>query len=126
MPSPSGNASHISQSWLDLVGRAGDDDGHEVGAATRAIRVRCAPSVPSRRMASSTTRPRTCLRVVQRGDPGGDVAQRAFGLGASGEGDLRASQLLDEPGVGDGDGGLLGQRPEERGVERVERVRRCG
>ena len=35
-------------------------------------------------------------------------------------------ELLDEPGVGDGDGGLLGEAAEDRGVEVVEGVRLGG
>ena len=59
--------------------------------------------------------------VGQGGDPGGDVAQRPFGLGAAGERRLRALQLVDEARVGDRDGGLLGEAAEDRRVERRRR-----
>ena len=60
--------------------------------------------------------------LAQGGDAGGDVAQRAFGLGAPRDRLPRALQLLDEPGVGDGDGGLVGEAAEDRLVDRVEGV----
>ena len=55
-------------------------------------------------------------------DPGGDVAQRAFRLGAERDRLSRSFQLLDQPGVGDGDGGLVGQAAEDGLVDRVEGV----
>ena len=60
--------------------------------------------------------------IAQRGDPGGDVAQRAFPLRARLEGGLGSLQLLDEAGVRHGDRGLVGQ--DARGGRR--RRRRTG
>ena len=59
---------------------------------------------------------------AEGGDPGGDVAQGSLGVGASGEGGLRAFELLDQTGIGDGDGGLVGKTAEDRGVDVVEGV----
>ena len=60
--------------------------------------------------------------LAQGRDPCGDVAQRAFRLGAERDRLPRAFQLLDQPGVGDRDRGLVGQAAEDRLVDRVERV----
>ena len=62
------------------------------------------------------------VRVAQGGDAGRDVAQRALGLGPAGEGLARALELVDEPGVGDGDRGLLGEAAQHRGIELVEGI----
>ena len=55
-------------------------------------------------------------RVAQRGDARGDLAQGLLGLGAASESGARAVELVDEPGAGDGDGGLGGDRVEDVGV----------
>ena len=60
--------------------------------------------------------------VGQGRDPRRDVAQRPFRLGPALEGHPGALQLLDEPRVGDGDGGLFGEAAQHRGVEVVEGV----
>ena len=62
------------------------------------------------------------LGLAQRGDPGGDVAQRALRLGAPGDRRLRSLELLDEARVGDRDRGLVGEAAEDRRVDLVERV----
>ena len=49
------------------------------------------------------------LLVAHRADPGGDLAQRPLGIGRLGEVGLGAGQLVDEPGVRDGDGRLAGE-----------------
>ena len=61
--------------------------------------------------------------VGQGGDPRRDVAQRSFGLGPAGQGHPGALELVDETGIRDGDGGLLGETAEHRRVEVVEGVR---
>ena len=60
--------------------------------------------------------------LAQGGDPGGDVAQRPLRLGARATRGLRPLELLDEAGVGDRDGGLVGQAAEDRLVDVVEGV----
>ena len=54
---------------------------------------------------------------------GRDLAQRPLGVGPPG--DLRPGSLerLDQPGVGDGDRGLVGQRAEQGRAGGIERVR---
>ena len=86
------------------------------------IRVRWAPSVPSRRLRLLDDPFEDDLGLAQRGDPGGDVAQRPLGLGAPRDGGLRSLELLDQARVGDRDGGLVGESAEDRGVDVVERV----
>ena len=56
--------------------------------------------------------------VVRRADPAGDLAQRPLGVGGPGELPARARELLDQPGVGDRDGGLAGERPDQAAVGR--------
>ena len=60
--------------------------------------------------------------LAQGGDPGRDVAQRTFRVGASGDGRLRPLELLDQAGVRDRDGRLVGEPAEDRGVDVVEGV----
>ena len=62
------------------------------------------------------------LLVAHRADPGGDLAQRPLGVGGLGEVGLGAGQLVDEPGVRDGDGGLARERPDEADIGLVEGV----
>jgi hypothetical protein len=62
------------------------------------------------------------LGLAQGGDPGRDVAERPFRVGALGDGRLRALELLDQPGVRDRDGSLVGKAAEDRGVDVVEGV----
>ena len=63
------------------------------------------------------------LGLAQRGDPGRDVAQRAFGLGAQGDRPPRALELLDQARVGDRDRGLVGEAAEDRLVDRSNACR---
>ena len=58
---------------------------------------------------------------MRRAHPTGDLAQCPLGVGGPGEVAARPVELLDEPGVGDGDGGLAGQRADEAGVGLGER-----
>ena len=101
---------------------AGDDDRDEVRAVVahpgevRAVRAEQAPGLLDDAVEDD-------LRLAQRGDPGGDVAQRTLRLGAAGDGRLRALELLDEAGVGDRDRGLVGEAAEDRRVDVVEGVR---
>ena len=60
--------------------------------------------------------------VAHRADPGGDLAQRPLGIGGPGQVGAGLGQLTDEPGIGDGDGGLAGQGADEVGIGVVERV----
>ena len=60
------------------------------------------------------------VRVAQGGDPGRDLAQRALVIGQSGELAPRDVEVVDEPGVGDGDGRLGGEAPDEVGVALAE------
>ena len=60
-------------------------------------------------------------RSADGGDPGGDLAQRLLGLGATLDDRARARQLLDQAGVPDGDRGL---RREARSGPRRRRRRR--
>ena len=55
--------------------------------------------------------------------PRGDVAQRPLRVRAAGDGPAGLLQLLDEPGVGDRDGGLVGETAEDGLVDGVEGVR---
>ena len=63
------------------------------------------------------------VRVRQRRDPGRDVPERPLGLGPASEGHSGPLQLVDQPGVRDRDGRLLGQASEHGRVEVVEGVR---
>ena len=54
--------------------------------------------------------------VVRRAHPAGDLAQRALGVGGPGQLLAGASQLLDQAGVGDRDGGLAGEGPDQARV----------
>jgi hypothetical protein len=51
--------------------------------------------------------------IPDRGDPGGDLAQRLFGSGPPPDLLARAGEGLDEPGVLDRDRGLVGERLDE-------------
>ena len=86
------------------------------------IRVRCAPSRAEQALRLLDDPVEDDLGLAQGGDPGGDVAQRPLRVGPPGDGRLRALELLDEPGVGDGDGRLVGEAAEDRGVDVVEGV----
>ena len=61
--------------------------------------------------------------VAHRADPGGDLAQGPLSVGGPREIGPRGRQLVDETGVGHGDGGLAGQRADESPVGRGERRR---
>ena len=114
---------HPQQPGLGLrVAAAGDHDRDEVGAVVahpgqvRAVRAEQPPGLLDDPVEDD-------LGLAQGGDPGGDVAQRPLRVGAAGDGRLRALELLDEPGVGDRDRGLVGEAAEDRGVDVVEGVR---
>ena len=64
--------------------------------------------------------------VVHRADLRHDLAQRPFGLGRAREGRSRRRQLLDQAGVGDGDGRLAAKCPDQGRVLVVERVGQDG
>ena len=116
-----------SQSRVDLVGRAGHDDRDEVRPSTRAIRVRWAPSVAEQAHGVLDDPAEDLVRVVQRGDPGGDVAQRALGLGAAARGPsatARSSSM--SRALVMAMAACSASAAEDRGVEGVERVRRRG
>ncbi len=66
------------------------------------------------------------LGVAQGRDVGGDLAQRSLGVGLAAEFCPRAIKLLDEPGVRHRDGRLSGQRLDDPGVVRAERIRLAG
>ena len=79
--------------------------------------------MPSSRLASSTTRSRmtsgsrrAAIRAVMSRSDRSVSARWATAR-------LRPLQLLDEPGVGDRDGRLVGEAAEDRRVDLVERVR---
>ena len=126
IPPPSGNRMPISHCARRVVGAAGRP---RPGRGSR----RRAPSgsggrrrVASRRLASSTTRSRTssgsvraAIRAVMSRSDRSVSARRASAASGS-------LQLVDQARVGDGDGGLLGETAEDRGVEVVERVRLGG
>jgi len=54
--------------------------------------------------------------VAHRADLGRDPAQGPFRLGGAGQFAARCRQLVDEPGVGQGDGRLVGDDREETGI----------
>ena len=60
-------------------------------------------------------------RVAQRGDGGGDLSERALSLDTVGELTCRDLGLGVQPRVGEDDGGLVGQQPEQLGIIGVER-----
>ena len=99
-----------------------DDDRDEVGPVLAPCgsggRRRCRAGA----RASSTTRREDHVGLAQGGDPRGDVAQGALRVGAPGDGGLGSLELVDQPGVGDGDRGLVGQPAEDRLVDLVEGV----
>ena len=64
------------------------------------------------------------LLVVRRAHPAGDLAQRPLGVGGPRQLAARMVELLDQPRVGDGDGGLTGECPDEAGVRLAERSER--
>ena len=55
-------------------------------------------------------------RLADRGDPGGDLAQRLLRLGASLDDRARAGELLDQARVADRDRGLGGERGQDLAV----------
>ena len=57
------------------------------------------------------------IRVGQRGDARGDVAQRPLGLCTTCEGALRALELVDQARVGDRDGRLFRETAEHGDVD---------
>ena len=61
--------------------------------------------------------------VAQGGDPGRDLAQRPLVLGQPGQLAPRDVEVVDEPGVGDRDGRLGREAPDEVGVALAEGVR---
>ena len=65
-------------------------------------------------------------RVVDGRDAGRDLAQRPFGVGPPGDVLARHLELVDEPGVRQGDGRLLGDGEEQLAVGRAERVGAAG
>ena len=103
------------------VGRAGDDDRDEIGPVlaepgqVRAVGAEQAPGLLDDPVEDD-------VGLAEGGDPGGDVAQGPLGVGPPGDGRLRLLELLDQAGVGDGDGRLVGQPAEDRLVDVVERV----
>ena len=62
--------------------------------------------------------------VVRRADATGDLAQRPFRVGGPRQLLARVVELFDEPGIGDGDGGLAGESTHEARVGLAERPRR--
>ena len=114
---------HVEAASASVCGvdGAGDDDRHEVRAVLahpgemRAVRAEQAPGLLDHAVEDD-------LRLAQGGDPGGDLAQRPLGLGALGDRGLRPLELADEVRVGHGDGRLVGQAAEDRGVHLVECV----
>ena len=103
------------------VGRAGDDDRDEEGPVlAHPGQVRAITPEQAARLLHDPIE--DDVGFAQGGDPGGDVAQGSLGVGASGEGGLRAFELLDETGIRDGDGGLVGKTAEDRGIDVVEGV----
>ena len=60
--------------------------------------------------------------VADRRDPGGDLAQSPLGVGLPAELVPRAVKLLDEPGVRHRDCRLPGERLDDPGIVRTERV----
>ena len=76
------------------------------------------PEQPDRRV---DDRLEDLVLVVRRADPAGDLAQRPLGIGGPGKLAARARELLDQPGVGDRDRGLAGERPDEAAVGVGER-----
>ena len=65
-------------------------------------------------------------RVADRGDLGGDLAERLLGVGAAGELGRGPVELLDEAGVLDRDRGLVGERLIRRASSRRPRPRSTG
>ena len=63
------------------------------------------------------------VRVAERRDPRGDVSQGVLGLGSALDLAPRPVQLLDQPGVRDGDRGLGSERPDDPRIVVVEGVR---
>ena len=110
------------QPGLDLgIRRAGHHDRDEVRAVLgHPGQVRAVGPQQAHRLVDDPVE--DDLRLAQRGDPGGDVAQGPFRVGPPGDGRLRALQLLDQPRVGDRDGRLVGQPAEDRGIDVVEGV----
>ncbi len=113
---------HAEQPALGLgVGRAGDDHRHEIGPVlgeTGEVR-----AVGPEQTAGLLDDPvEDDVGLAQRCDPGGDVTQRPLGVRPPGDGRLGVLEGLDQPGVGDGDGRLVGQATEDGGVDVVERV----
>ena len=78
-----------------------------ISGSYRSIR---APSDSSRRVASSTICWRTSAGLEDGRHAGRDLAQRPLRVGPPGDLRARALELVDQAGVGDGDGGLVGQR----------------
>ena len=75
-----------------------------------------APVAPSSRTDGVDDGLQDLVLVVGRADPAGDLAQRPLGVGGPGQLAARASELLDESGVGDRDGGLAGEGPDQARV----------
>ena len=60
--------------------------------------------------------------LAEGGDPCRDVAQRAFRVGAAGDRGLGLLELLDQAGVRERDGRLVGEAAEDGFVDLVEGV----
>jgi len=63
------------------------------------------------------------VRLAQGRDVGRDIAQGAFGVGASGDDGLRFLEGLDQPRVRERDGRLVGECAEDRLVHVIEGIR---
>jgi hypothetical protein len=61
-------------------------------------------------------------RVADRGDPGGDLAERLFGASPPSRLLARAGQCLDQPGIVDGDRGLVSEGLDEGDLVGIERA----
>ena len=106
-----------------LVRAAGDDDRDEIGPVVghprqvRAVRGQQPLGLLDDALEDD-------VGFLERRDARGDVAQGPLGLGAMRDRLSRPFELLDQSGVRDRDGGLVGQTAEHRLVDRVEGMAR--
>ena len=102
----------------------GRDDRHEVGALLGHEReVRAVGAEEAARLVDDELE--DLVGIADGGDACRDLAQRLLRVDAARELLLGAGELVDEPGVGDGDRRLRRERLDDRDVVVVERVR-CG